>query len=72
MMEVPEAAVITRGQMEIAFVLEQGRARMRLVRTGQRDGGRVTILSGLDAGETLLLAPEPGLRDGDPVQSSSH
>lgn len=71
-LDVPDSSVIVRGQMEIAFVLEQGKARMRLVRTGTRDGGRVEILSGLEAGETLLLAPGAGLREGDPVQVSSH
>jgi len=70
-LDVPESAVMMRGQMEMAFVLERGAARMRLVRTGQRDGGRVEILSGLDAGETLLVAPGPGLRDGDPVAADA-
>jgi RND family efflux transporter MFP subunit len=71
-LDVPESAVLERGQMEMAFVIERGKARMHLVRTGRRDGGRVEILSGLDAGETLLLAPGAGLRDGDPVQASAH
>jgi len=71
-LDVPESAVITRGQMEVAFVLADGRARMRLVRTGSRDGGRVEIVSGLDAGEILLVAPATALRDGDPVRASAH
>lgn len=67
LIEVPESAVIRRGQMEIAFVMDHDKALMRLVRTGTRDRGRVEILSGLEAGEILLLDPGTLLRDGDPV-----
>ena len=69
-LEVPESAVTRRGQMEIAFVVKDGKAGMRLVRTGPHDGGRVEILSGLEPGEFLVVAPDAGLRDGDPVTSA--
>jgi RND family efflux transporter MFP subunit len=67
---VPETAVTQRGQMEIAFVVRDGKACMRLVRTSRDDGGRVEILSGLEPGELLVVAPDTGLRDGDPVTHS--
>ena len=69
-LEAPESAVTRRGQMEIAFVVKDGTARMRLVRTGAHEGGRVEILSGLEPGELLVVAPDAGLRDGDPVTST--
>lgn len=69
-LNVPESAVTQRGQMEIAFVVKDGKAHMRLVRTGRLDGGRLEILSGLEPGELLVVAPDAGLRDGDPVTSS--
>ncbi len=71
-LEVPESAVILRGQMEIAFVLDDGKAHMRLVRSGRRDGGRIEIVSGLVPGEKLIISPGPNLRDGDPVQTPSN
>lgn len=66
-LEVPESAVTLRGQMEIAFVVKDGKASMRLVRSGRHDGGRLEILSGLEPGDWLVEAPSPRLRDGDPV-----
>jgi multidrug efflux pump subunit AcrA (membrane-fusion protein) len=70
-LDVPESAVLTRGQMEVAFVLDREKARMRLVRGGRRDRGRVEILSGLEAGDVLLVTPGAGLREGDPVKAAA-
>ena len=65
---VPAAAVSTLGQMERVFVVVNGRALLRLVKTGARDGARVQVAAGLDAGETIILAPPATLRDGQPVE----
>ncbi len=73
---VPLSAVTSFGQMERVFVVEDGRARLRLVRTGARqqpaaDGAttaRVEILSGLRGGETVIVEPSPILTDGYPVE----
>jgi RND family efflux transporter MFP subunit len=64
---VPAAAVTRFGQMERIFVVEQGRAVLRLVKTGRSHDGRSEILSGLNAGEQVVLAPPPALRDGQRV-----
>ena len=65
---VPSTALSTLGQMERLFVVNvDGRAQLRLVKSGDTTGGRVAILSGLTAGETVVLAPAATLRDGQPV-----
>lgn len=64
---VPATAVTRLGQMERLFVVSDGRAVLRLVKTGRVDGGRVEILSGLGPGERLVVAPPAALRDGQPV-----
>lgn len=61
---VPAEAVSAFGQMERVFVVEEGRARLRLVKTAGRQDGRVLIASGLDAGETVIVAASGTLRDG--------
>lgn len=63
---VPAGAVIERGQLQSVLVVEQGRARTRLVTAGEIAGGRREILSGLDAGEAVILEPA-GIADGAPV-----
>jgi len=69
-LRIPAAAVVERGQMELVFVAEGGRARMRLVKTGKRLGDEVEVVSGLNAGETLVWTTGPGLVDGQPVELS--
>ena len=64
---VPVNAVTHFGQMERIFVVEQDRAVLRLVKTGRTTGDRVEILSGLNPGEQIILAPPAALRDGQPI-----
>ncbi|HEY0968061.1 MAG TPA: efflux RND transporter periplasmic adaptor subunit [Opitutaceae bacterium] len=65
---VPARAVTSFGQMEQVFVVEEGRARLRIVKTGGRQGDRVRILSGLTAGESVVVAPAATLRDGQRLE----
>lgn len=67
-LRVPHGAVTLFGQMERVFVIVEGRAQLRLVRTGAHVGGWVDVLSGLDAGEKIVAAPTAALRDGQPVE----
>ena len=65
---VPAAAVAAVGQIERVFVVGgDGRAVLRLVRTGPRRADRVEVLSGLAAGERVVLSPGV-LRDGRRVE----
>lgn len=65
---VPASAVVQFGQMEQVFVLEDGRARLRIIKTGGRQGDQVRILSGLTAGERVVVSPPATLRDGQPLE----
>jgi membrane fusion protein (multidrug efflux system) len=64
---IPESALTRFGQMERVFVVTDGRAVLRLVKSGRISGDRLEILSGLNPGEQLVLAPPAGLRDGQRV-----
>jgi len=64
---VPETAVLKRGQLELVFVARDGRAHLRLVKTGKSLDGRVEILSGLEEGEQVVTAGGAPLADGQPV-----
>ncbi len=65
---IPSSALTTLGQMERVFVVSADvRAQLRLVKSGAVTGDRVAILSGLTAGEAVVLAPAATLRDGQPV-----
>ncbi len=64
---IPADALIQRGQMEIVFVATEGHALLRLVKTGKRSGKDVEILSGLDAGERVVIEGASALRDRQPI-----
>jgi RND family efflux transporter MFP subunit len=65
---VPEASVVRRGQMEMVFVVDQGHARLRLVRSGRHVAGEIEITAGLSGEETLVTSGAAGLLDGQPVK----
>jgi RND family efflux transporter MFP subunit len=70
-LRLPQDAVVRRGQLEIVFVVEDGHARLRLVKTGKRFGDRVEVVSGLDSGETIVVEGAAKLKDGQPVEVRS-
>ena len=57
---VPTAAVTKIGQLEMVHVESGGRMHQRLVRTGPRSGDQVEILSGVNAGDRLVLDAHKG------------
>jgi len=66
-LRVPANAVLRRGQLEYVFVLQEGKARLRLVKTGAELGGEVEIVSGLEPGERIAITEVSKLVDGQPV-----
>ncbi len=64
---VPSKAVVVRGQLELVFVVADGHAQMRLVKTGRHVGAEVEIVSGLDTGEQIVVTDANDLADGQPV-----
>jgi RND family efflux transporter MFP subunit len=64
---VPAAALFERGGLVGLFVVADGRARLRWVAAGARDGDLVEIRAGVEAGERVVLEPA-GLIDGAPVR----
>ncbi|WP_415909365.1 efflux RND transporter periplasmic adaptor subunit [Oleiharenicola sp. Vm1] len=67
---VPAEAVSAAGQLERVFVAANGRAELRLVKTGGTHDGRTEILAGLAAGESVVVRAPAGLREGQPLEVS--
>lgn len=65
---IPASAVRRVGALEYVFVVENGVARLRLVKTGEKVGGKVTVLSGLRKGETVVVSGVGKLKDGARIE----
>ncbi|HHX38923.1 MAG TPA: efflux RND transporter periplasmic adaptor subunit [Armatimonadetes bacterium] len=64
----PATAVVRRGQLESVLVMVDGTARLRMVRTGEESGGQVELLSGVQAGDRVIVSNPAGIPDGSPVR----
>ena len=65
---VPTEAVLTRGETQYVFVVENGAAKYVEVSTGLTGNGVTEILTGLSAGQQLVTVGQAYLNDGDPVR----
>lgn len=66
---VPKSAIARRGQLEGFFVVEKGRARFRLAKTGREFAdGTVELLSGAGPGEKIAVSGVDRLEDGRTVE----
>jgi RND family efflux transporter MFP subunit len=68
-LRVPVAAVIQRGQMELVFIVSDNKAQLRIVKTGKRIGDEVELVSGVAAGEQVVVENVAELMDGQPVEA---
>ncbi len=67
-LSVPKSALVVRGQITGVFVVLNGTAQLRLVKTGRElTGGRVEVLSGLNAGDIVAINNTDRLTDGGKV-----
>lgn len=67
-LKVPSGALFRRGPEWAAFVLAGGRAQLRAIKTGRASGSETQILSGLSAGDEVILYPGDRLKDGQRAQ----
>ncbi len=65
---VPTEAVLTRGETQYVFVVENGTAKYIEVNVGLTGNGVTEILTGLTAGQQLVTVGQAYLNDGDPVR----
>lgn len=65
-----EAVVLREGKPLAAVVLADGTVRFQALQLGEEEDQRIRVLGGLQPGETVVLNPPVGLKDGDRVQAS--
>ena len=65
---VPKAAVKTADGKSIVFVLKDDRVERRAVRVGLETGDQIELVSGVSAGERVVVDAPQTLKDGDKVK----
>ena len=70
MKSIPLSAVQREGDRDIVFVLRNGKAERRAVQLGEERNDAVTVLSGLTAGERVIVDVPNGLEDGARVKDA--
>ena len=68
---VPKAAVRSDNGTNVVFVVREDRAERRAVRVGAADGDRVEVVSGINAGERVVVDGPASLADGARVKERS-
>jgi membrane fusion protein (multidrug efflux system) len=67
---LPEEAIVSQSDSSHVFVVEDGRAIQRPVQLGARRVGAVEVLSGVEAGEAVIIRGVQKVRDGLPVREA--
>jgi membrane fusion protein (multidrug efflux system) len=65
---VPESAIVPEQGRTFVFVASDGKAERREVHVGRRRPGEVQIVSGLEAGEHVVIEGTQHVRDGTPLR----
>ncbi|HEV2735971.1 MAG TPA: efflux RND transporter periplasmic adaptor subunit [Longimicrobiaceae bacterium] len=65
---VPQSAIVQSAGETSVFVVKDGKAERRPVETGLTSRGQVEVLSGLEAGETVVTVGNNNVRDGAEVR----
>jgi RND family efflux transporter MFP subunit len=60
---IPAVAVVREGEETAVFVSSEGKAHRRVVEVGLTDGANVEIVSGIKAGERVIVDGQAGLPD---------
>jgi hypothetical protein len=64
---VPKAAVRSEAGRDVVFVVRDDRVERRAVTAGAADGDQIEIVSGLTAGEKVVVDGPATMKDGDKV-----
>jgi len=70
-LKVPTSSLFRHGEDWAAYAVEGGRAVLRVVRIGRRDGLAAQVLDGLAAGESVIVHPSDAIEDGVAVVERS-
>lgn len=63
-LQVPASALFREGEGWALFVVQDDKAVKREVKVGQRNGLKAQIVSGINAGDNVIVHPDDQVKDG--------
>jgi membrane fusion protein, multidrug efflux system len=67
-LQLPRTALIDADGEKSVYIVANGKAEQRKVRTGLENGGYVEVLEGLAGNENIVVVGQAGLKSGTPVK----
>jgi membrane fusion protein (multidrug efflux system) len=64
---VPEQAIVSEGLRHVVYPVKDNKVERRVITIGQRQGGKVEVVEGLKAGETIVVLGVQRVRPGAEV-----
>lgn len=67
-LQLPRAAILDADGQQSVYVVDQGKAQQRVIRTGLSNAGWIEVLDGLQGDERVVTVGQAGLKSGTPVK----
>jgi membrane fusion protein (multidrug efflux system) len=67
-LQLPRTAILDADGQQSVFVVQNGKAQQRQVRTGLANGGWIEVVDGLSGSERVVTVGQAGLKTGTPVK----
>ena len=67
-LQLPRTAILDADGQQSVYVVANGKAQQRVIRTGLANGGWIEVLDGLQGNERVVTVGQAGLKTGTPVK----
>ena len=67
-LQLPRTAILDADGQQSVYVVADGKAQQRVIRTGLANGGWIEVLGGLQGNEKVVTVGQAGLKTGTPVK----
>jgi membrane fusion protein (multidrug efflux system) len=67
-LQLPRAAILDADGQQSVYVVNDGKAEQRVIRTGLANAGWIEVLDGLEGDERVVTVGQAGLKTGTPVK----
>jgi multidrug efflux pump subunit AcrA (membrane-fusion protein) len=65
---VPPSSLVSKGNQTFVFAVRENRVEEKQIKSGQPFGDMMEVLSGVEAGEKVVIKPPKKLRNGSRVK----